>query len=581
MTSTETNPVTQTLIDTLQDKVLAAFEAVGYEAKFGGVRVSDRPDIADFQCNGLMGVAKSRKMNPMEAGGAVLEALELDGLFEAEVVKPGFLNFRATDAALVGLVAASVADARSLAGKVDARKIMVDYGGPNLAKEMHVGHLRSAIVGHGLINMLKFAGHDVVSDVHLGDWGLQLGQLITQIEEMRPDLLDGGDGDELTMENLQEWYPIASGRSKEDDDFRDRARNATQALQAGDARYLALWERIVAVSKASLRRDYGRLGCEFTYFYGESRYQDMLGPIVSKLEDSGEAELSEGAIVVHLKEGKKLPPLMLRNSKGGYGYGATDLATIVDRVETDDPEFILYVVDARQKMHFQQVFLAAKQTGLNGRAVLEHTAFGTVNGTDGKPFKTREGGVMRLHDLMEEMHAAARMRLDEMDKIDASLREETAEQIAIAAIKFGELSHDRESNYIFDMDQFLQFEGKTGPYIQYTCVRIASLMDNAKAAGLEAGAFDQVSDNARALVLVMDEFPAKLERSVETRKPSNMALHVYNLANATNSFYQSNRVLAEGIDPAVAASHLGLLAAAKAQLELGLGLLGIEVPAKM
>ena len=576
-----TSPITQTLIDTLQAKVLAAFEAVGYEAKFGGVRVSDRPDIADFQCNGLMGVAKSRKMNPMEAGAAVLEALALDGLFEAEVVKPGFLNFKATDAALVGLVAASAADERSLAGKVDARKIMIDYGGPNLAKEMHVGHLRSAIVGHGLINLLKFAGHDVVSDVHLGDWGLQLGQLITQIEEMRPDLLEGTDGAPLTMENLQEWYPIASGRSKEDDDFRDRARNATTLLQAGDARYLSLWERIVEVSKASLRRDYGRLGCEFTYFHGESRYQDMLGPIVSKLEDSGEAELSEGAIVVHLKEGKKLPPLMLRNSKGGYGYGATDLATIVDRVEEDDPEFILYVVDARQKMHFQQVFLAAQQTGLNGRAVLEHTAFGTVNGTDGKPFKTREGGVMRLHDLMEEMHAAARKRLDEMDKIDADAREETAEQIAIAAIKFGELSHDRESNYIFDMDQFLQFEGKTGPYIQYTCVRIASLMENARAAGLEAAEFTEVSDGARALVLTLDEFPAKLARSIETRKPSNMALHVYKLANATNSFYQSNRVLAGGVDPAVAASHLGLLKVAKAQLELGLALLGIEIPAKM
>ncbi len=573
--------MTQTLIDTLQARVLAAFEAVGYDAKFGGVRVSDRPDLADFQCNGLMGVAKSRKMNPMEAGAAVLAELELDGLFAAEVVKPGFLNFKATDAALVGLVAATSADPRALAPVSGARKFLVDYGGPNLAKEMHVGHLRTAIVGHGLINILKFAGHDVVSDVHLGDWGLQIGQLISQIEDVRPDLFEIEADSPITMEDLQAWYPAASAKSKEDDDFRDRARRATTAMQAGDARYMRLWRRVVDVSKASLMRDYGRLGCEFTYFYGESRYQDMLGPIVSQLEERGEAEPSEGAIVVHLKEGKKLPPLMLRNSNGGYGYGATDLATIVDRVETDDPEFILYVVDARQKMHFQQVFLAAEQTGLNGRAKLEHTAFGTVNGTDGKPFKTREGGVMRLHDLMEEMHAAARARLEDMGRVDGEALEATAEQIAISAMKFGELSHDRESNYIFDMEQFLQFEGKTGPYIQYTCVRIASLMENAKAAGLAPAAFTEVTDGARALVLTLDEFPAKLARSIETRKPSNMALHVYKLANATNSFYQSNRVLAEGIDPAVAASHLGLLAAAHKQLELGLKLLGVEIPAKM
>ncbi|WP_438992153.1 arginine--tRNA ligase [Lentibacter sp.] len=571
----------KTLIETLQAFVNAAFERAGYDTKFAAVRVSDRPDLADFQCNGLMGVAKSQKMNPMDAGAAVMEALDMEGLFEADFVKPGFLNFKATEAALCALVAASAADPRGLAPTAPASKIMVDYGGPNLAKEMHVGHLRSAIVGHGLINLLEFAGHDVVSDVHLGDWGLQLGQLITQIEEVRPDLFEDEVSAPITMLDLQEWYPAASAKSKADEVFRDKARVATSALQAGDARYMRLWHRIVDVSIASLRRDYNRLGCDFTYFYGESRYQEMLGPLVKSLEDSGVAELSDGAIVVHLEEDKKLPPLMLRNSNGGYGYGATDLATIVDRLETDTPDYILYVVDARQKMHFQQVFLGMEKTGRLGDTVLEHTAFGTVNGTDGKPFKTREGGVMRLHDLMEEMHAAARKRLEDMGKLDGAELEKTAEQIAIAAIKFGELSHDRESNYIFDMEQFLQFEGKTGPYIQYTCVRIASLMENARAAGLVPAAFTEVSDGARSLVLTLDAFPAKLARAVETRKPSNMAMHVYTLANATNSFYQSNRVLGEGIDPTIAASHLGLLAAAKGQLELGLTLLGIEVPAKM
>lgn len=571
-----------TLIDRLQQSVTEAFEAAGYEAKFGAVRVSDRPDLADFQCNGLMGVAKSQKMNPALAGEAVMEKLDLGGMFEAEFVKPGFLNFRATGKALTEAVAAQVADPRALAQEAaSSAKIMVDYGGPNLAKEMHVGHLRSAIVGQGLINLLAFAGHDVVSDVHLGDWGLQIGQLISQIEQVRPDLFEEEVRAPLTMENLQEWYPQASAKSKADEAFRDRARKATSALQAGDEQYLRLWRRIVEVSKASLRRDYDRLGCDFTYFHGESRYQDMLGQIVENLEKSGHAVLDEGAIVVHLQTDKKLPPLMLRNSNGGYGYGATDLATIVDRVEQDDPDYILYVVDARQKMHFQQVFLAAEQTGLSGDAQLEHTAFGTVNGTDGKPFKTREGGVMRLHDLMDEMQGAARKRLEEMGQLSGTELETAAEQIGLAAIKFGELSHDRESNYVFDMEQFLQFEGRTGPYIQYTCVRIASLMERAKAAGITPAPFEHVTESARPVVLTLDEFAGKVLRAEETRKPSHLAMHVYKLANVTNSFYQSNRVLAEGVEPAVAASHLGLLEAASRQLRLGLDLLGIDVPARM
>lgn len=559
-----------------------AFEQAGFDRKFGAVRPSDRPDLADFQCNGLLAVAKANRMNPMDAADKVVPQLQDSDLFTVEFVRPGFLNFVVSDAALAAQAAAVLADPRALVPQeTDTKTFLLDYGGPNLAKEMHVGHLRSSIVGQALNTALKFAGHKTIGDVHLGDWGLQLGQLIAQIEDERPELLADGATADFDMTDLQVWYPKASARSKEDEAFLNRARTATAALQAGQPNYYRLWEMISEVSSRSLRRDFARLGVEFDQWFGESRYQSMLDGIVDRLLTEGVAEVDDGAVVIRLPEDQKLPPLILRNSNGGYGYGATDIATIEERVTEFKPDTILYVVDARQKTHFRQVFGAAERCGYFQNASAEHIAFGTVNGTDGKPFKTRAGGVMRLHDLLESMSQAARARLDEAGSVDPAARAEIAEQIAIAAIKFGELSHDRESNYVFDMDQFLQFEGKTGPYIQYTCVRIRSLFANAAEAGFAPGAIADLGNNGRELALTLDALPQQFARAIEQRKPSVIANHAYLLANKTNGFYQANRVLGGNATKEQRESTLGLLSAAIHQLEVCLSLLGIDIPAQM
>lgn len=570
-----------TLLSQIDQICRDAFAACGYEARFGELRVSDRPDLADFQCNGVLAVAKKNRMNPIEAGEAIMEKLQGSDLFDVEFVRPGFLNFRVAEGALIGQVSTVLNDPRGLAPRaVTPVKYLLDYGGPNLAKEMHVGHLRASIIGQAMKTILRFAGHEAIGDIHLGDWGLQMGQLVSYIEDIRPDLLEAGSDTKINMADLQEWYPKASALSKDDPVFKDRARAATQALQSGHESYVALWEKIRDASVESLERDFNWLGVEFDLWYGESRYQAALDGLVDDLLARGIAERDEGAVIVRMAEDTKMPPLFLRNSNGSYGYGATDLATIDDRIK-DPLDTILYVVDGRQGLHFKQVFAAAEACRFLDDVTAEHTAFGTVNGTDGKPFKTRAGGVMRLHDLFAEMGTAARARLDEAGVVPGDMREKVAHQIAAAAIKFGELSHDREKDYIFDMQQFLQFEGKTGPYIQYTCVRVRSVMANAAKEGLVPGDVSEIGEGGRDLILCLDDFPAQLARAIEKRKPSHLANHAYTLADRTNRYYQQNRILSEGVSPQAAASHLAMLQAATSQLSVVLDVLGIEIPDAM
>jgi len=566
----------------IEDICIDAFEKAGFAREHGVVRESNRPDLADFQCNGLLSVAKLERMAPPQAAERVMPLLEQSDMFDVTFTPPGFLNFVVSDAALVRQVGEVLADPRGGIPLEGApQHYLLDYGGPNLAKEMHVGHLRSSIVGHTLSTILRFAGNRVTSDVHLGDWGLQIGQLIAQIEDERPELLKEGSEGGFDMSDLQVWYPKASARSKEDFEFLERARSATAHLQAGRPEYERLWRAISDVSSLSLKRDFGRLGVEFDYWYGESRYQPMLNEIVDDLLEKGIAEVHQGAVIIRLPENEKLPPLILRNSNGGYGYGATDLATIHERVTQDQPDTILYVVDARQKTHFRQVFGAAARCGYLDHTTAEHIAFGTVNGADGKPFKTRAGGVMRLHDLLEAMNEAARKRLDATGAAPESTRNQTAEQIAIAAIRFGELCHDRESSYVFDIDKFVQFEGKTGPYIQYSCVRLRSLKAKAAESGLAPGGVTKLGEGGRDLVLCLDELPTQFERTIALRKPHVIANHAYKLANNTNRYYQANRILGGDATEEEARSHLGLLDAALQQLSLCLELLGIETPAQM
>ena len=561
-----------------------AFRRGGLDPALGSVHPSERPDLGDFQCNGLLASAKALRISPGDAFERVAPALEVEGLAEVSFARPGFLNFRVSDAALMWQAGRLARDERFLlAPPVAPERYLLDYGGPNLAKEMHVGHLRSSIVGQALKALLLYAGHAVESDVHLGDWGLQLGQLIAHVAETaRPDLLEE-EGDEIAMADLQRWYPEASARSRADEAFLARAREATAALQAGEPGHLRAWRRIVAASEQSLRRDFDRLGVEFDHWFGESRYQGDLDALVERLLERGVARHSEGAVVVPLPEQEDLPPLMLRNSQGAYGYGATDLATVADRTAgAPRPDRILYVVDGRQRLHFRQVFLAAELCGLARGAGLEHIAFGTVNGPDGKPFKTRAGGVMRLHDLLEEMHEAADARLDAREEVDGEARRRTAEQVAIAAIKFGELSHDREGSYVFDIDSFTRLDGRTGPYLQYTCVRVASLLDRAAAEGLRpAGEVAHLGEGGRELILALDAFAGQVGRAVGARKPSVLAMHAYAVANRANAFYQANRVLGAEGGPERAGAHLELLTLALRQIGTCLGILGIEVPDQM
>lgn len=575
-----------TLSEQVETLCKEAFVASGFDAALGAVKTSDRPDLADFQCNGLLAAAKQYKVNPRAAAEEMLTRFEGNDLAEVSIAGPGFLNFRILPQALLAQAAAHAADARSLVPVAAPQHFLLDYGGPNVAKEMHVGHLRSSIVGQALHDILAYAGHKTEGDVHLGDWGLQLGLLITLIEEEQPHLLESPDNAPITMEDLQAWYPKASARSKDDEAFLDRARSTTQAMQTGQGAYHAMWQRIVEVSSVALQRDFARLGVSFDYWYGESRYQAALDGLVTELMQKGDAVADDGAVIIRLPEDAgDIPPLMLRNSKGGYGYGATDLATIDERTAggsgANRPDTLLYVVDARQRTHFQQVFAAARKTGLDRGTALEHIAFGTVNGPDGRPFKTRAGGVMRLSELMDMMHEAAKSRLAEGSELQGDALDKTAEDIAVAAVKFGELSHDRESNYIFDMEQFLRFEGKTGPYLQYTVVRIRSLFDRAAAAGVRPGSITELGDNARELILCADDLPAQLARTIDARKPSVLAMHLYALANRMNQFYTANKVLADDVTPEQGAARLGLLKMAEQQLVTGLSILGIPVPDRM
>ncbi|MGA8612850.1 MAG: arginine--tRNA ligase [Xanthobacteraceae bacterium] len=587
------------LLERIELVTAAAFESCGLSPQFGQVGVSAKAQIADFQCNGAMAAARQTRANPSEVARQVVANLrtriDFADFATVEVAGPGFINFVVTDAALAARTNDLVADARSGHRPTDhPSKIIIDYGGPNAAKAMHVGHLRSAVIGQSLKDILRFQGHEVIGDIHLGDWGLQMGQLIMELQRARPDLpyfdpdARGPFPKEspLTMEDLLTLYPQASARCKDDPEAREAARVATAELQAGRPGYRALWQHFVDVSIADIRRDYGRMGVDFEQWFGESRYQGRLVDLTKRLMAEGIAVESEGAIVIPVAkdENDKIPPLMLRNSDEGFGYGATDIATIDERVNEFGADACLYVVDARQSLHFEQVFRAARKSVAAGKDIdFEHLAFGTVNGLDGKPFKTREGGVMRLADLMEMLVAEAQRRIEEAgigSELTESEREQVAETVGLGALKFADLQHDRESDYVFDIGRFSKFEGRTGPYLQYAGVRIKSLLSRAASGNIEFAPVQISEPIERQIALNLDRFHLTVERSAKLRKPHILAEHMYLLASAYNNFYHGSRILIEN-DKARAGSWLSLSRAVLTQLELGLSLLGITIPERM
>jgi arginyl-tRNA synthetase len=576
----------------------AAFDAMGLEARFGEVRRSDKPELADFQCNGAMAAAKAAGRNPREIAGEIAATLKAHPMvLSAEVAGPGFINLRVSDAALSARGQAVRGDAMAGAEKAaDGQVTVIDFGGANVAKPMHVGHLRSAVIGDTLQRMLRFLGDRVISDVHLGDWGLQMGHLVTELEDEQPGLIyfDAGYSGPypkeppVTIDDLGRLYPQASNKAKADEARNERSQKAVAEMQAGRAGYRALLRHFIDVSVEALKKDYGFLNVSFDLWKGESDVDHLIPGLVERFKQAGLAELSDGAWIVPVareSDKKEMPPVMLVNSRGGTGYHTTDLATIEDRMESlkPTPERMLYVVDQRQALHFEQVYRAAGLLGLIDESKLEHIGFGTVNGTDGKPFKTREGGVLRLADLQamamdeaEKKLSAANLPAD----MGAEERFDVAKKVAVAALRFSDLMNTRTTNYVFDLDRFTSFEGKTGPYLMYAAVRVKSVLRRAAEAGHEPGQLAVTEDSERALVLQLDGFGAALLGSREKRMPHILCEHLYSLAQAFSAFYAALPIAAEA-DAARRASRLALADAVRHQLETGLGLLGIEVPERM
>ncbi len=584
------------LVTQLSAVCAEAFEAEGFEARWGAVRRSDRPELADFQCNGSMGAAKSRGLVPRELATKIAERIDAADFVErVEVGGPGFINIRVSNEALSAQTEMVRTDARAGGGTLETtEKVVIDFGGPNVAKPMHVGHLRSAVIGDTMCRLFRFLGDDVTGDAHLGDWGLQMGHLITELFAEQPDLVYFNpdfsgpypDVPPVTIEDLGRLYPQASSKAKADPVRNEASQLAVAEMQAGHPGYRALLRHFINVSIEALKVDYSFLGVEFDLWKGESDVDALIPGMVEDLKEKGLAKLDDGAWIIDVSrdsDKKEMPPFMVINSRGGTGYHATDLATIVDRMETLKPDRMLYVVDQRQALHFEQVFRAADLAGLISEDRLEHIGFGTVNGTDGKPFKTREGGVLRLADLNAMALEEAEKKIGETGlsgDIGAEERARIAQLVARAALRFADLQNVRTTNYVFDLERFTSFEGKTGPYLLYAAVRIKSLLRRAAEAGNKAGAVKIESETERALVLAMNGFPNALAQSHAKRQPHILCEHVYSLAQAFSALYAAHPIANES-DAVLRGSRLGLCEAVLKQLEAGLGILGIEAPERM
>jgi arginyl-tRNA synthetase len=586
-----------------------AFVEAGLEARFGRVTPSDRPELADFQINGALPAAKIAGRNPREIAAEVADRLRGDArLASVEVAGPGFINLRLTDAALAERAETIAVDPRAGADQVGTpRRVLVDYGGPNVAKEMHVGHLRSSIIGESLKRLYRFRGDEVVGDAHFGDWGFQMGLLITAVLDEHPAIAErvsplmvepaGFSEDDrraiddlltakVALDDLDRIYPAAAALAKADEAFRDHARRATAELQEGRFGYRLLWRHFHEVTRSALERDFHALGIDFDLWKGESDVNDLIEPMVAELREKGLLFPDQGAEIVRVARNddkRDLPPLLVVSSEGSAMYGTTDLATVLDRRRYFDPELVIYAVDQRQADHFEVVFRAAVLAGYATEGELQHVGFGTMNGPDGKPFKTRAGGVLKLRDLIEMVGGQARDRLHEAG-LGAELSppefENTAMKVAVATLKFADLQNFRGTSYVFDLDRFSSFEGKTGPYLLYQAVRIKSLLRKAAEEGVQPGVIAVAEPAERDLVLVLDAFDHALAEAYDKRAPNFIAEHAWRLAQSFSRFYAACPVLAAG-DAATRGSRLAVAATTLNQLETALGLLGIEAPERM
>ena len=585
------------ILDLITEELEQAVDEAGYEKELAKVTLSNRPDLCEYQCNGAMAGAKKYHKAPIMIAEEVVAKITGDGsIREAEAVKPGFINLKTNPDYIAGYLNEMAKDDKfGVEEEKNPKTILIDYGGPNVAKPLHVGHLRSAIIGESIKRITRFMGNRVTGDIHLGDWGYQMGLIITELRKRQPNLPyfdDAFTGEypeepPFTIGDLEEIYPAASAYAKEHEDYREEALEATFQLQNGKRGYRAIWNHIMNVSVADLKKNYANLNVEFDLWKGEADAQKYIPDMVQRLKDEGYAHLDEGALVVDVKEEtdtKEIPPCMILKSDGAALYDTTDLATLVEREELYHPDEVIYVVDKRQELHFIQVFRCAKKTGIvREDTKLTFLGFGTMNGKDGKPFKTREGGVMRLEHLIKDITDKMYEKITDNRTVAEEEAEKTAKIVGMSAIKYGDLSNQAAKDYIFDVDRFTSFEGNTGPYILYTIVRIKSILNKYKENGntlddtriLGAG-----SESEKALMLEAAKFGSVMETAYQELAPHKICAYIYDLANAFNRFYHETKILAEE-DKAKQKSYIGLLKLTRDILNTCIDLLGFEAPERM
>ena len=584
-------------LELISEEMGKGFEAAGYEAQLGRVTVSNRPDLCEYQCNGAMAGAKKYHKAPIMIAKDVVEKLADSKVLEmAEAVNPGFINLKLAPEVVAEYLNEMAADENlGVEKEKNPKKVIIDYGGPNVAKPLHVGHLRSAIIGESIKRIIRFKGNDVTGDIHLGDWGYQMGLIITELKKRKPELpyfdesFEGAYPEEapFTISELEEIYPTASAYAKEHDDYREEALHATYLLQNGYKGYRAIWKHIMNVSVTDLKKNYERLSVDFDLWKGEADAQAYIPDMVEMLKEKGFAHYDEGALVVDVAEEtdkKEIPPCMILKSDGAALYDTTDLATLVEREKLYDPDQVIYVVDKRQELHFVQVFRCAKKTGIvKPETELTFLGFGTMNGKDGKPFKTREGGVMRLENLIADIDEEMYRKIVENRSVKDKDAKDTAKIVGLSAIKYGDLSNQATKDYIFDVDRFTSFEGNTGPYILYTIVRIKSILNRYVQEGgdLSTGKIlPAVNASEKNLMLQLSGFAAMVENAFEEKAPHKICAYIYEVSNAFNSFYHETKILSEE-DQAQKESFLQLLQLTRRVLETSIDLLGFSAPDRM
>lgn len=585
------------VIEILQEELSAAFEKAGYDKKYAKVGVSNRPDLCQYQCNGALAAAKEYHKAPIQMANEVVEFLKDSESFkEIAAQAPGFINMSVSDRFLADYINKMAAsETLGLDKAENPETIVIDYGGANVAKPLHVGHLRSAVIGESIKRTARYLGHKVIGDVHLGDWGLQIGLIITELKHRKPELVyfdESFDGEyptepPFTMSDLEEIYPYASGYSKEHPEYKEEAQTATAELQSGRKGYLALWQHIINVSVADLKKIYTKLNVEFDLWKKESDAQPYIPQMVQDMKDGGYAHIDQGALVVDVKEEtdtKEIPPCMILKSNGATLYNTTDLATIVERRRLFDPDEIIYVVDKRQSLYFEQVFRCARKTKIIGEDVkLEFVGFGTMNGKDGKPFKTRDGGVLRLEKLLEDVNEQVLDKMKDRD-MDKNMIDDAAAKISLAAIKYGDLSNQASKDYIFDVDRFTSFEGNTGPYILYTIVRTKSLLAKVKAQNItvdEKSAIEPADSKSETdMMLALTKWSETVNAAFEEHAPHKICQFVYELSDTFNKFYHENKIVTNENEKQ-RDSYIKLSALVGKVLETAIDLLGLEAPERM